>query len=300
MTIKEIKGIRDKKLLTQLTDLWEKSIRSSHNFLNEADIKHLKSFVNDALYNIKHLIVAWQNNIPTGFIGIENNKIDMLFLSPDHTQQGIGSKLLDLAVCSYEARYADVSEQNTTALQFYTHKGFRIIQRDETDNQGNPFPILHLQKTGHTHITKIYDNKKQHLDLLLIGDEQENMIDRYLNRGEMFIMHNLNTSEPICVAVIIEQDSNTCELKNIAVNPTYQRNGYGKQMLNYLCHRFSARFQTLIAGTGDTPSTTTFYKHCGFKYSHSIKNFFTENYDHIIIEDGKILTDMVYFSKQLH
>lgn len=50
-------------------------------------------------------------------------------------------------------------------------------------------------------------------------------------------------------------------------------------------------------GTGDTPSTLSFYEHCGFRISHRLKNFFTDNYDHPIYEDGKLLTDMVYLRK---
>ena len=85
------------------------------------------------------------------------------------------------------------------------------------------------------YIRQIQDYKKRYLDLLLLGDEQESMIDRYLERGEMFVMFTSNTSQPICVAVVTIEDDNQCELKNIAVHPEFQRKGYGRQMLNHLC-----------------------------------------------------------------
>ena len=95
-------------------------------------------------------------------------------------------------------------------------------------------------------IEKVIENKKRHIDLLLLADEQEDMIDRYL-----------------------------VELKNLAVAETEQGKGYGKLMIEYICESYSDKFSVLLVGTGDVDATVGFYKHCGFSYSHRIKDFFT-------------------------
>ena len=149
------------------------------------------------------------------------------------------------------------------------------------------------------YIRQIQDYKKRYLDLLLLGDEQESMIDRYLERGEMFVMFTSNTSQPICVAVVTIEDDNQCELKNIAVHPEFQRKGYGRQMLNHLCAYFGQKHAAMLVGTGDSVSTMTFCQRCGFTYAYTIPDFFTLHYDHPIIEEGHLLKDMVYFTKNL-
>lgn len=140
-------------------------------------------------------------------------------------------------------------------------------------------------------ITRVLTNKKQYLDLLLIGDEQESMIDRYLERGEMFVLED-NGVKAVCV--VTDEGQGTCELKNIAVTPDAQRRGYGSMLIKFLTAHYSNKYDRILVGTGDVPSTVGFYLHCGFSYSHRIENFFTDHYDHIIIEDGIQLKDMVY------
>lgn len=140
-------------------------------------------------------------------------------------------------------------------------------------------------------ISLITTHKKQYLDLLLLADEQESMIDRYLERGEMFALED-NGVKAICV--VTDEGNGVCELKNIAVAPQAQRRGYGKLLIMYLVGHYSGRYTQMMVGTGDVPSATTFYKSCGFKHSHRIENFFIDNYDHIMIEDGIQLKDMIY------
>lgn len=147
-------------------------------------------------------------------------------------------------------------------------------------------------------IREIKTNKKQYLQLLLLADEQESMIDRYLERGDMYVMVG-NTSEIICVAVVTDEGESVCELKNLAVAPQFQRQGYGRKMIEHLCAMYGEMFSYMIVGTGESTRTVSFYKSCGFEYSHTVLDFFTVNYDHTIIEDGKILTDMLYFRKKL-
>lgn len=148
-------------------------------------------------------------------------------------------------------------------------------------------------------IEKVIENKKRHIDLLLLADEQEDMIDRYLERGEMYVMRD-EDSEVIAVAVVTVEDDDTVELKNLAVAETEQGKGYGKLMIEYICESYSDKFSVLLVGTGDVDATVGFYKHCGFYYSHRIKDFFTEHYDHPIYEDGVQLIDMVCLKRDIN
>lgn len=146
------------------------------------------------------------------------------------------------------------------------------------------------------YIVQITEKKKQYLDLLLLADEQEEMIDRYLERGDMFVLQDEH-KKAIAVAVVTVEGDNVVELKNLAVLKEEQGKGYGKRMIEYVCKFYSEKYRMLFVGTGDVDVTVGFYKHCGFTYSHRVKNFFIENYDHPIYEDGVQLKDMVYLGR---
>ena len=141
-------------------------------------------------------------------------------------------------------------------------------------------------------IYPIFCNKKQYLDLLLLADEQESMIDRYLERGEMFVL--VDNEEVKASCVVTEEGEGIYEIKSIAVYPQFQRQGYGKKLICFLLEHYKERCHTMLVGTGESPITLSFYKNCGFEYSHRIPNFFIDNYDHPIFEDGKQLKDMIY------
>ncbi|MCY6959804.1 GNAT family N-acetyltransferase [Clostridium brassicae] len=143
-------------------------------------------------------------------------------------------------------------------------------------------------------VKQIMTEKKQFLDLLLLADEQEDMIDRYLERGEMFALYD-NDLKAICV--VTQEHDSVYELKNIATYEEYQGQGYGKQLIEYIFKYYKDKCKTMIVGTGDSPLTVPFYERCGFTISHRIKNFFTDNYDHPIYECGVQLVDMIYLKK---
>jgi len=145
-------------------------------------------------------------------------------------------------------------------------------------------------------IEKIIHNKKQYLDLLLLADEQENMIDKYLENGDMFALFD-DDLKTVCVVVAI--DSETCELKNIATYPKYQGKGYAKILIKFISDFYKDKYNAMLVGTGEVPSILSFYDSCGFEKSHCIKNFFTDNYDHPMFEEGIQLIDMVYLKKEL-
>ena len=145
-------------------------------------------------------------------------------------------------------------------------------------------------------IKQITNNEKQYIDLLLLADESESMIDRYLERGDMFVLDD-NGVKAVCV--VTAETEGICELKNIAVVPESHRQGYGKRLINHIVNHYAGLYSSMIVGTGDVPSAVGFYQSCGFERSHRIENFFTDNYDHQMFEDGVLLKDMVYLKRKI-
>lgn len=143
---------------------------------------------------------------------------------------------------------------------------------------------------------EIKHDKKSYIELLLLADEQEDMIDLYLERGIMYILDD-NGAKAVCV--VTDEGNSVLEIKNIAVVPEFQHMGYGKKFIEFIEDNFRKSYNILKVGTGDSPLTVPFYEKCGFHKTYIIKNFFTENYDHEIFECGKKLTDMIYFEKTL-
>ena len=145
-------------------------------------------------------------------------------------------------------------------------------------------------------IKELKENKKQLLSLLLLADEQEDMIDRYLDSGTMDVLDDDGIK---CECVVMDEGNGVLEIKNLAVYPECQRKGYGRAMIDFIAARYKGKFSVLQVGTGDSPLTVPFYEKCGFARSHCVKNFFTENYDHPIFECGIQLVDMVYLRRKL-
>ncbi len=145
---------------------------------------------------------------------------------------------------------------------------------------------------------KIYqvNDKRVYLSLLLLADEQESMIEKYLDKGVMYVLDDGGVKAEI---VVCDEGGGILEIKNIAVEPKFKRQGYGKKLVEFVCERYKGKYHTLRVGTGNSPLTIPFYDKCGFKRSHVVKDFFTENYDHPIYECGIQLVDMIYFTKEL-
>lgn len=147
-------------------------------------------------------------------------------------------------------------------------------------------------------IVRVAENRKRYLDLLLLGDEQEDMIDRYLERGDMYA---LRVAGGVCaICVVTDEGDGVLELKNIAVAPEAQRKGYGRALVEFLLREYRGRFSALQVGTGDSPLTIPFYEACGFTRSHVVRNFFLDHYDHPIFEGGVQLVDMVYLRRRFN
>lgn len=144
-------------------------------------------------------------------------------------------------------------------------------------------------------IQKITENKSDFMELLLLADEQESMIHKYLDRGELFALYDDGLK---AVSVVTKENDSTCEIKNIATKLEFHGKGYGTKMIRFIVENYRKKCKTLLVGTGDNEKILSFYRKCGFRYSHKIKNFFTDNYDHEIFEDGKQLVDMIYLKME--
>lgn len=143
---------------------------------------------------------------------------------------------------------------------------------------------------------EVTENKKRYLPLLLLADEQEDMIDRYLERGTMYVLEDGGVR---CECVVTDEGEGVLEIKNLATAPEYQGKGYGKRMIDFLAQRYRGQYRLLQVGTGDSPLTIPFYEKCGFVRSHRVPNFFTDNYDHPIFEAGVQIVDMIYLQRIL-
>ena len=145
-------------------------------------------------------------------------------------------------------------------------------------------------------IVQVSDDRKKYLSLLLLADEQEDMIDCYLDRAVMYVLDDDGIRAE---CVITDEGDGILEIKNIAVNPESQGRGYGKKLIEYLADTYRGRYTVLQVGTGDSPLTIPFYEKCGFRRHHVVKHFFTDHYDHPIFEGGVQLDDMIYLQRKL-
>lgn len=146
-------------------------------------------------------------------------------------------------------------------------------------------------------IRQVTQNKKQQLPLLLLADEQESMIDRYLGRGTMYVLDDAGEVKAQCV--VTDEGEGVLELKSLSVLPECQRRGLGRALIEFIAARYAGEYALLRVGTGDSPLTLPFYEKCGFTRCGRVKNFFTDSYDHPIYEDGVLLRDMVYLERVL-
>ena len=143
-------------------------------------------------------------------------------------------------------------------------------------------------------IIEVKDNKKQYLPLLLLADEQESMIERYLDKGTMYVLDDKGVK---CQCVVTDEGGGVLEIKNIAAMAEHQGKGHAKALIEFILEKYKEHYRILQVGTGDSPLTIGFYEKCGFVRSHTIANFFTDNYNHPIYECGVQLVDMVYLPR---
>ena len=147
MKITEVKSPTP-ALINQLLKVWEDSVRATHLFLSDDEIKSIKEYVPQALNGIAHLITAEdETGRPAAFMGIEDGSLEMLFIAPEERGKGLGKHLIQYGIENYALERLAVNEQNPQAKGFYEHMGFRVYKRTDLDEQGNPYPLLYMHRS---------------------------------------------------------------------------------------------------------------------------------------------------------
>lgn len=137
---------RTPELVQTLLRVWEASVRATHLFLSEAEILRIKEYVPQAIGGVEHLIVAEEMpGVPVGFMGVENGRLEMLFLLPAVRGKDLGRQLLELCIQHYGVQKVTVNEQNPQAVGFYRHLGFVDYKRTDHDEEGGPYPLLYMK-----------------------------------------------------------------------------------------------------------------------------------------------------------
>lgn len=134
------------RLLERLTAVWEDSVRATHAFLPDAEVKRIREYVPQAMEGVSHLVVAEREpGVPVAFMGVEGDRLEMLFISPAERGRGLGRRLLEYGIRSFGVRETTVNEQNPQAVGFYQRMGFQPYKRTDRDEEGNPYPLLYMR-----------------------------------------------------------------------------------------------------------------------------------------------------------
>ncbi len=147
MKITEVEN-RTPDLINQLLEVWEGSVRATHLFLSDDEIKSIKEYVPQALNGIAHLVIAENDSgHPVAFMGIEDSSLEMLFVAPEERGKGLGKRLIQYGIENYAVERLAINEQNPQAKGFYEHMGFQVYKRTDLDEQGNPYPLLYMRRS---------------------------------------------------------------------------------------------------------------------------------------------------------
>ena len=140
---------RNPMLLAGLVEIWEGSVKATHLFLSDEEILQIKQYVPQALKDVPVLLTAEnEDGDITGFMGIADQVLEMLFVSSEDIGKGLGKRLLQYGIKHYSINELTVNEQNISAKGFYEHMGFRTYKRTDYDEQGNPYPLLYMKRNG--------------------------------------------------------------------------------------------------------------------------------------------------------
>lgn len=129
----------------QVLQVWEQAVLATHHFLSAEDFKEIKELVKAINFNEFEVFCSIHHNQVTGFIGVANKKIEMLFITPAYFGKGLGKALLLFAINQLHATIVDVNEQNESAAKFYKRHGFKTYERTEKDDQGRNYPLLRMK-----------------------------------------------------------------------------------------------------------------------------------------------------------
>ena len=129
----------------QMISVWERSVKATHHFVTPEEVDRLKELVKQIDFNSYSVYCLISENNVLGFLGVEDQVIETMFLDPDYMRQKLGTKLMNFALEELKANKVNVNEQNTEAIKFYSKFGFVTYERTETDAEGNNYPILKMK-----------------------------------------------------------------------------------------------------------------------------------------------------------
>lgn len=235
------------KMLDALTDLWEDSVSASHHFLSKEDIAEIKMDVREALQHSQNIITAKNEEDFLGFIGVEQNRIEMLFVSPKHFKKSVGKELIREAFKRYLQDYQEITldcnEQNLHALEFYQHLGFKVTGKSPKDSAGRDFPVVHLSISKDS--LKHAFNKEQLRYSIAPASEQDleailalqhsAFVDEAKRIGKMDIEPMVQNLKSIC-AEFKQNLILKCTLENGKIVASVR--GYKEKDTTYICKLF--------------------------------------------------------------
>lgn len=130
----------------RIVEIWRGAVAATHNFLSPADLAEIDAQVEEFLPQTPLLLAIDAQGRTAGFMGMTDNKVDSLFIDPALRGGGIGRQMIAHAASLFPSLLVDVNEQNAQAVGFYERMGFVRIGRSETDDQGRPYPLIHMQR----------------------------------------------------------------------------------------------------------------------------------------------------------
>lgn len=302
-------------LKQKVTKCWRKTdgeyILSPVDYTEEWNLSERKKMADKILSAVRSGATAFaavENNNVIGFalltnnlFGAVNQYVDLaeFYVSEPYRRHGTGKRLFENI--SIAAKHSGAKKLYISAHSaeesIAAYKKYGCVFAEEPDAahvKKEPFD-LQLEYDLYPHIYEVSD-KEPYIDFLLLADEQKEMVERYLHSGTMYVLDDCGVKGEILVSDI---GNGTLEINNLAVLPEFQRRGYGKKLIEFICEKYKNNFSVVQVGTGDSPLTLPFYKNCGFSVSHTVKDFFTKNYDHAIIEAGVQLKDKIVLVRNL-
>ena len=273
----------------RIQDVGERGVRKTHHFLSEDDIVSLRPQVASGLKEISTLCLASDDEGTLhGFMGVDGTMIEMLFISPESRGHGLGRKMIDYAVSEFGAVYVDVNEQNRQGAGFYRHLGFRQYKRSALDNQGRPFPLLHLKLAREDDVPEGYTvGPATSEDIPLLNDielasadlfppgyitEQvraervpESILRNAVSLGMLWVAREPRTNKAIGYAMLCEEDGRAL-LAQVDVRPEHGRKGLGAALVRRVIWQAEVLgFPDLYLTTfSNVPWNEPFYRKLGF------------------------------------
>ena len=142
-------------------------------------------------------------------------------------------------------------------------------------------------------IRRVHENREAFRGLLLLADPEWAVVEKYLDQGEMYALFEGETA--VAEALVTYRPDGACELKNLAVDPAFQRKGYARMLVEHVAREMSERFEKMYVGT----SGPKLYERMGFVRAYTVENFFVDNYSEPVWDEGELLKDMYYLVRDL-